>query len=221
MNTWLAVIVGIVFCASIIALICIVIFSDSGLRSNDDQVEYMYPSEEDEIKEFGDYGEEYVQDAFEDALLGQDYNIINNFKINVNGKRIEIDLIIITKGGLFIIETKSYKGRLVPLDDGRFELIKKDYQEDKIINYNPTEQNDRHIRILKSVMGKNPPNMISMIVFPFADITEIEDDRWYELDDAIDFILYKTKNGKYSNEFVDETYNQLQTIGQKYIDELE
>lgn len=219
MNTWLAVIVGIVLSGSIITLICIVIFSDSGLRLSDEDHDYDYPSEEDEIKEFGDYGEDYVQEAFEDALFGLDYNIINNFKINANGKRMEIDLVIITKGGLFIIETKSYKGRLVELDDGRFELIKKDYQEDKIIKYNPSEQNERHIRLLKSVMGNDAPPMISMIVFPFADITEIEDDRWFELDDAIDYVLYKTRKGSYSNDFIERVYNKLQTIEYNYHDD--
>ena len=198
-----------------IALIGAVIQNDKYPSSNF-KSPFHFKTEEEQIKEFGDYGEEIVRDKFERALIGHEYYILNNFRINDNGRKIEVDLIIITKGGVFIIEIKSHKGKLISLNDGRFRLIKQEYQDDKLLNYNPSDQNERHIRILRSLMVQYPPKMISMIIFPFADISSIDDEKWFNIDDAIEFIIDKTNNGTYKDTFAKRIYEQLCELLDQY-----
>lgn len=56
-------------------------------------------------------GEEIVSNTLD--LLPDEYTVINNIPINYNGKQAEIDSLIISKYGLFIVETKNYQGDII------------------------------------------------------------------------------------------------------------
>lgn len=56
-------------------------------------------------------GEEIVSNTLD--LLPDEYTVINNIPINFNGKQAEIDSLIISKYGLFIVETKNYQGDII------------------------------------------------------------------------------------------------------------
>lgn len=66
-------------------------------------------------------------------------------------------------------------------------------------------------------MFKNyPPKMISVIIFPLADISNINSNVVFNLDDAIDYIIKLTKTNKYSIQYVERINKQILDIKSKY-----
>lgn len=63
---------------------------------------------------------------------------------------------------------------------------------------------------------KYPPKMISMIIFPLADISNINSTVVYNLNDAINYIIKLTKDNKYTNQYVERINKQILYIKSKY-----
>jgi hypothetical protein len=101
------------------------------------------------------------------------YKVINNIVLEAAGKSTQIDHIVISDFGVFVIETKYYKGWILGGEHSEYwtQVIYK--RKEKF--YNPIRQNLGHIRALKSCLGEYPNlEYISIIVFPSkADIKVI------------------------------------------------
>ena len=86
------------------------------------------------------------------------------------------------------------------------------WQDDKEF-MNPVKQNQTHIRLLKRILGKYPPKMYSLVIFPFAKLLENVDSIYvHNLDSAKQFILDKINNGTYSDKFIDKMNEQFTNI---------
>lgn len=98
------------------------------------------------------------------------YKVINNIVLEAAGKTTQIDHIVISDFGVFVIETKNYKGWILGGENSEYwtQVIYK--RKEKL--YNPIRQNLGHIRALKSCLREYPNlEYISIIVFPSkADI---------------------------------------------------
>ena len=89
-----------------------------------------------------------------------------------NGKTTEIDLLYITKVGIFVLESKNYKGWIFGTDTQRnwTEVLytRKTWTNprgsEKHSFYNPIMQNNTHINWLKKYLGPSVP-MFSLCVF--------------------------------------------------------
>ena len=73
-------------------------------------------------KRAGRLGEEYATSVIED-VLNKDDILLTNVKIAVDGKRTELDNVVINDKGVFIIEVKNYSGQLSG-DEDDFEWVK-------------------------------------------------------------------------------------------------
>jgi hypothetical protein len=75
------------------------------------------------------------------------YKVINNLVLNVSGKTSQIDHVIISDFGIFVIETKNLKGWILGEENSEYwtQVI---YQRKKKF-YNPIRQNQGHIRALE------------------------------------------------------------------------
>ncbi len=92
------------------------------------------------------------------------YKVINNIMLKVNGKTVQIDHVVVSNYGIFVIETKNYKGWIIgnEYDDNWKQVIYK--RKEKL--HNPIKQNYGHIQALKEVLsGYNNLNFISIITF--------------------------------------------------------
>lgn len=67
-------------------------------------------------RRFGTRGEEAIERLIASTLTSND-RYFANIEVFADGKRAEIDNIIVNSYGVFIIEAKSYKGRLVGTED--------------------------------------------------------------------------------------------------------
>ena len=93
-----------------------------------------------------------------------EYKVINNIVLKSGAVTTQIDHLIISDFGIFVIETKNFKGWIFGGENSEYwqQVIFKS----KIKFYNPIRQNHRHINALKTCL-KEYPNLKykSIIVF--------------------------------------------------------
>ena len=96
-------------------------------------------------------------------LPSNEYKIINDLLIESNGRTIQIDHIVISVYGIFVIETKNYKGWITGSDNS--EYWTKNVFGNKYKFYNPIRQNKAHILALSKQFGLSLNKFISVIIF--------------------------------------------------------
>ena len=99
-------------------------------------------------KIYGSIGEYYVARILK-RLNKKDYIVYNNVYLKNNGRTSQIDHLVISIYGLFVIETKNYKGWIFGNEKSKFwtqTLYKKKF---KI--FNPVIQNWTHVNFLKGI----------------------------------------------------------------------
>jgi hypothetical protein len=92
------------------------------------------------------------------------YKVINNIMLQVGNKTSQIDYVVVSNYGIFVIETKNYQGWIIgnEFDDNWKQVIYK--RKEKL--HNPIKQNYGHIQALKEVLGEQQElNYISIIAF--------------------------------------------------------
>ncbi len=97
-----------------------------------------------------------------DRLPRENYKVINNILIPNKDKTSQIDHLVISEYGIFIIENKNYQGNIYgkQYDKTWTQVIKRA----KNTFYNPIAQNYGHIKALENIIGKEY-KIYSIIVF--------------------------------------------------------
>jgi uncharacterized paraquat-inducible protein A len=97
----------------------------------------------------GIIGEKTVSSIL-NLLDKSNYKIINNILLKTGEVTSQIDHVVISSFGVFVIETKNYKGWIIGYENSKYwtQVIYK-Y---KTKFYNPIRQNSGHIRALKSCL---------------------------------------------------------------------
>lgn len=110
-----------------------------------------------EIKQAGNDGEKYFNSIITKILNDEDI-LMNNVELTVDGKKTEIDNLIINANGIFIIEVKNYNGKLYGNADD-FEWIKRKVSPSGEIYTktvkNPIKQMKRQTYILSKYLKNN------------------------------------------------------------------
>lgn len=166
---------------------------------------------------FGKLGENQVSIMLNVIKAKCGCYVINDFTFKDDyGYSTNIDHILISSGGIFVIETKSNKGIIYGNKNEELWVAKKkEYQENKCFK-NPIIQNQGHINHLKRMLGEKAPKMWSIIIFPYADISNVHLDLVFDIGSAHDFLINKVKEQKYSKEFIEKIYNQIIFIKEVY-----
>ena len=127
---------------------------------NYDYVEEWYNDlqKEYDIIKAGADGENYVKNAIKDLEMSSICHY--NLRLEYNGENNEIDLLIISMYGIFVIEVKNYHRKKIKFTrDGNWIETKYDYEEerevDEIIEKHPVAQNTRHEIYLEEIMNSN------------------------------------------------------------------
>lgn len=169
-----------------------------------------------EIKNAGEKGEELVAGFL--RKIAEKYNgiLFNDYCFeHKGGYSTEIDHILVTKGGFFVIETKSNVGTVVGNQfDEEWDLIKKHYQEDKTFK-NPVKQNFKHIHFLGRAFRNVHPKMTNIVIFPYADISQVKADNVFNLADAINYICVQSAEEIFSEDYLISIYNELKSLKEK------
>ncbi len=93
----------------------------------------------------------------------------HNLMVSYNNKSTQIDHIIISKKGVFVIETKNTGGRVYGNEDNHRWTQVLSYGNVKHTFYNPIRQNRSHIYALSKILKRNDC-FHSIIVFPRASL---------------------------------------------------
>lgn len=118
----------------------------------------------------GKYGESKVAEKLE--TISKERYILNNIYINDNGKSRQIDHIVITNSGVFVIETKNFGGKIYGKESSN-EWIQ--YIGKQGFNFkNPIHQNYGHVQIVKKVINDGSINVESIIAFTRRAILKVK-----------------------------------------------
>lgn len=97
-------------------------------------------------------------------LNNDEYKVIHNLRIFYNGIMSQIDHIVISKYGIFVIETKNYKGVIYGGEKSYEWTQTHGYAKTKF--YNPIKQNIGHIKALQANLSENKNiNFFPIVVF--------------------------------------------------------
>ena len=97
------------------------------------------------------------------ALNPKEYTVIHDVIVEANERLTQIDHIVVAKTGIYVIETKNYKGLITGYENAATwtqHLHKK-----KINFHNPIRQNYGHIKSLSTVLNLPESKFISIIAF--------------------------------------------------------
>lgn len=120
------------------------------------------------------WGEQWVANILAEGLSYKDYYILNNLTIpSTNNGSSQIDHLVISKFGIFVIENKDYKGWIFGNKDQENWTQSLPGGENKFQFQNPIRQNWSHIMALKELFPSIPENNFESIVV-FTNTCEIK-----------------------------------------------
>ena len=128
----------------------------------------------------GIQGEEVITSTL--TSLPDDYMIFNNVALNYNGQLTEIDCIVLSCFGIWVVEVKSYKGVIHGLAANemwsRIKTSKSGKEYDSEIK-NPLKQVERQVQILSNVLYRKGIRTYAQgyVVFPVAENVNVDSDK--------------------------------------------
>lgn len=153
---------------------------------------------------------ERVASFFLNKLDKSEYFVVNDITFKLEDKTVQIDHIVISQYGIFVIETKNWKGTVYGNRWGR-----EFYQYlggKKFKHQNPIRQNSGHIRRLKEVLSDYPNlKYISIVAFGGYTKRKIKDDITIKISEILDTI-YSYKEVVISKEDVESVYRILKGL---------
>lgn len=140
------------------------------------------------IEKIGKKGESEV--ARELTKLGEDYVVLNDLYIpKSNGGTSQVDHLVISKHGIFVIETKNYGGYVVGNEEDLYWRHTNSKGSSSKM-YSAIKQNEGHISALSKFLGIKERMFTSIIVFNGnVDITGIKSDKVVKTDRLVSKIL--------------------------------
>lgn len=125
------------------------------------------------------------------------YLIDNVIVANLKGKTSQIDHILFTPYGIFVVETKNYAGYIYGKYTDQYWTQVMGYDTKNRL-FNPVIQNRTHCSRIGGILGEKY-GVISCVVFPRADITHISGCEGY--------VFTRRQFYKYLNKFDRVIYN--------------
>ncbi len=142
-------------------------------------------------------------------LLKEDEYLLTNILIPLrNGRTTEIDTLLITRKGIFCIETKNWVGHIIGDDESEYWIQKyNNPYKPKNQQRNPVIQNERHCSVLERELG-NCYDVYNIVIFPkIEDRTYLYSRHTYDLSEFIKY--YGTRNDILYPEDIEEVAQAL------------
>ena len=116
---------------------------------------------EDGMEKAGRDGEKYAVQVIRSVMRRGDV-LLTNVHVSYGGRETELDNVIVNGGGVYIVEVKSYKGRLEGSeDDFNWTQYRKDGKGGKTVK-NPIKQVKRQIYITSKYLRQNGAPKVSV-----------------------------------------------------------
>ncbi len=115
-----------------------------------------------ESKVKGAVGEKIVSSKLH-SLPRDKYIVIDNIMLRTSRGTTQVDHIVVSIYGIFVIETKNYKGKIY--GDEYSEKWKQYLGRNKYTFHNPVRQNYGHVKSLESLLGLSEDKFIPIVTF--------------------------------------------------------
>ena len=142
-----------------------------------------------DAKRKGQIGEEYVAKELKRLLPEEDYIIFNDLILPACGRTTQIDHIIVSRFGIFVIETKNMQGWIL-MDDKYDEWIQMVEKHRTTEFQNPLRQNFKHIKAVQKLFKIKENQVHNLVVFvgTATPCTEMPEDIYWKIEDLADRI---------------------------------
>ena len=120
---------------------------------------------------FQNDGEKTVARILQSNFNTRDYHLLNHVTLEFRGNTTQIDHILVSRFGIFVIETKDYKGWIFA--DANHDTWTQVIFKAKFKFRNPIKQNSRHIQAVRELLEFLPESTIQPIVV-FAGTAEFK-----------------------------------------------
>ena len=111
----------------------------------------------------GAVGEFIVNTLAKIILNKNEYHLIKNVTLPTEDGTTQIDHIIVSKYGIFVVETKNMKGWIFGSPNQK-QWTQKIYKHSKQFQ-NPLNQNSKHVKTIESLFELNDQQVHSVVVF--------------------------------------------------------
>ncbi|MDR9830893.1 NERD domain-containing protein [Vibrio sp. FNV 38] len=106
---------------------------------------------------------EYLVNKLLSRLPESGYTLIKNVTLPTDGGTTQIDQIVVSKFGIFVVETKNMKGWIFGSKSQK-QWTQKIYRHTSKFQ-NPLHQNYKHVKTLESLLGIDIKHLHSVVVF--------------------------------------------------------
>ena len=107
-------------------------------------------------------GEALVSRALRLHFVAPDFHLLNHITLKLENGTTQIDHILVSRFGVFVIETKDYSGWIFA--DAKHEKWTQVKWRRKSRFQNPIFQNARHVRAVRNLLDFLPPETVKSIV---------------------------------------------------------
>ncbi len=114
------------------------------------------------FEQFQNQGETLVRKALIEHLPPDSWHLLNNVTLQLADGTTQIDHVLVSRYGVFVIETKHYQGWIFG-DDRSREWTQVIYMR-KHRFQNPLRQNYRHLKAVQAVLDFLPPEQVAGLV---------------------------------------------------------
>lgn len=133
-------------------------------------------------------GEKRVSDLLSLKLNRENYYLLNNVTLPAGSGTTQIDHIVVSTTGIFVIETKHYSGWI--FGNSNSKTWTQTIYKKKSYFQNPVHQNYKHVKVIQRLFDFMPSdNVISVVVFSGdAEFKTKRPDNVLLLDEIIEYI---------------------------------
>ena len=161
----------------------------------------------------GIHGEKIVNEELRLILRNDEYLLVNLLLPLKNGRKTEIDCVLVSRKGIFCIETKRWVGHIIGNDeDERWIQQYDDPYKGDITHNNPVSQNKFHCDVLDRILNYKYEIENAVIFFSLEDGSGINSNFVYTISDFKTWYRSLDELG-----ITDFEIKQISQILQKYV----
>lgn len=164
----------------------------------------------------GEIGENVVFNYLNNRIE-EEHLFLNDIIIKDEKGSHQIDHILLTKKGIFVIETKNYSGSIFGNESDQKWMQVLAYGNTKNQFYNPIMQNITHLNVIKRLL-KIDDHIYSLIIFPKAKMLQVTSTSFVGyLKESLSYIKYILENNNdiFSSDDLNNFYISIDNANNK------
>ncbi len=111
----------------------------------------------------GKHGEKRVARELDEGLSPHRYTVLHDVTLPANAGTTQIDHLVLSTRGVFVIETKNMSGWIFGSEHEASWTQR--FPKGKVSFQNPLRQNFLHVKVLQELLGLNQTALFSIVVF--------------------------------------------------------